>query len=43
MRGIDIDADLDLSGHLFPHQRDVTSFLLKAGRCAAFLFSLLEI
>lgn len=37
MRGIDIDADLDLSGHLFPHQRDVTSFLLKAGRGAAFL------
>ena len=28
MRGVDIEPDL--SGHLFPHQRDVVSFLLKA-------------
>ena len=27
----------DLSGHLFPHQRDCVEFLLKAGRGAAFL------
>lgn len=35
MRGS--DADHDLAGHLFAHQRDVVSFLLKAGRGAAFL------
>ena len=35
MRGIETEPDL--SGHLFPHQRDVVSFLLKAGRGAAFL------
>lgn len=35
MAGISFDADL--SGHLFSHQKDVTLFLLKAGRGAAFL------
>jgi hypothetical protein len=32
-----MDSVPDLAGHLFPHQRDTTEFLLKQGRGAAFL------